>query len=75
MTNRASRFRLGREFVIGTDEITSLDRPMPTRYGVIGFDSMEKPHPWRNSGPQKEADAIRLKAWTRYPSLPREISK
>jgi uncharacterized protein (DUF1330 family) len=52
----------GGKFVILTNKMTSLDGPVPARYVVIQFDSMEKAQAWHNSEAQKEVDAIRMKA-------------
>jgi uncharacterized protein (DUF1330 family) len=52
----------GGQFVIRTDKLTAVDGTPPSRFVVIGFDSVDKAKAWEASAAQKEVDALRAKS-------------
>jgi uncharacterized protein (DUF1330 family) len=52
----------GGKFIIRTANISNIDGPMPKRFVVIAFDSVEKAKAWNNSPAQSEVNDLRRKA-------------
>ena len=58
----ASLAAFGGQYIVRTENVTSLDGTPPQRFVVIAFDSMDKAKAWSAAPSQKEVDAIRMKA-------------
>jgi uncharacterized protein (DUF1330 family) len=52
----------GGKYVVRTDAITATDGTPPSRFVVIGFDSLEKAKAWNASASQQQVNGIRMKS-------------
>ena len=58
----ASLASFGGQYIVRTENVTSLDGVPPQRFVVIAFDSMDKAKAWSSAAPQKEVDALRMRS-------------
>lgn len=52
---------LGGRYLARTSNITAIDGPVPKRFVLIAFDSMEKAQAWNNLAAQQSVTAVRVK--------------